>query len=101
MTPKQHKYHRGVLLYGICRYLEIPEEYHEKASRKIHNAIKDTFDVSSFDSLGVSEYEKIAATIRMIFCREFGYMIPEADEEDFDADKATLHELLKFKKIIK
>lgn len=81
--------------------MEIPKQDYEKASRRIHKALKDYFDIHSFADLSVSEFERVASTTRMLFCREWAYIIPEPDESNFDANKETLRELLKFKAIIK
>ena len=97
MSPKQHRYYRGTLLYSIAEFLGVPPGDYERSSRQIHKAIKQTFEIESFSSLGVSEFEKLASTIRMIFNREYGWIIPEADEENIDVQNISMSDFLKIK----
>ena len=97
MTNRQHKYYRKALLYSIAEFLGVPPKDREKAARKIHLAIKETFEIDSFSSLGVSEFEKIASILRLIFNREYGWIIPEADEEGIDVQNMSMSDFLKIK----
>lgn len=100
MSPSQHRYWRGVLLYSICDWLSVPEESREVASKKIHKALKTAFEIDSFRYLEASQFEKIASIVRMYWLRQYGWIIPEADEEGVDITKMTMMEFLKFKKIL-
>lgn len=101
VTSDQHQYYRGVLLYSICEFLEIPRKDYEKASRQIHKALKKTFGIKTFAKLDVAEFEKIAGIVRMLFIREFGgHMIPEADEKGLDINNISMKEFLHHKNLI-
>ena len=65
--------------------------------RKIHKALQRLFSVRSFSDLSSVEFEKIAGIVRMYFCREHGFMIPEANEKGFDPNVLTMREFLKKK----
>ena len=99
MSPKQHRYYRIGILYGICEFLEVPKEQYEHVSKLIHQEIKKCFEIDSFRNVSVSEFEKIAGTIRMIFAREFSYVLKEPDEEGIDPNTMSMREFLKHKKI--
>ena len=100
MSPDQHSYWRGVILYSLCDWLQIPKEDYEKAGKKIHKALKKTFEVDSFRNLSVAEFEKLASTVRMIFCRHYGFMIQEPDEKGMDLMNMSMKDFLKHKKLI-
>ena len=99
MSPKQHRYYRIGILYGICEFLGVPKEQYEHVSKLIHQEIKKCFEIDSFRNVSVSEFEKIAGTIRMIWAREMGWCLREADEEDIDPNAMSMREFLKHKKI--
>lgn len=99
MTSKQHRYYRIGILYGICEFLGVPKDQYEHVSKLIHQAIKKCFEIDSFRNVSVSEFEKIAGTIRMVFAREMGYIIREADEELIDPNNMSMREFLEHKKI--
>jgi len=100
MSPSQHKYWRGVVLYSICEFLEIDKGDYELVSRKIHNALKKMFDIKSFAGLESKEFEKIASITRMLFLRQYGWIIPEANEHGLDIANITMKEFLKHKNLI-
>lgn len=81
-------------------WLEIKEEYRDKAAAKIHKAIKCCFSVRSFADLTTSEFEKIMATLRMIGLREWKICIPEPDEKGRSITDMTMREFLKLKKLM-
>jgi hypothetical protein len=99
MSPDQHSYWRGVVLYSLCEWLEIPKEDYEKASRRIHNALKKALGVKSFRDLSVAEFEKIASIVRMYWARK-GWMIPEPDEKGMNLIDMSMCDFLKHKKLI-
>jgi serine/threonine protein phosphatase PrpC len=100
LTTSQYKYYFGGLLYSICDGLGIPKEDREKASRRIHASIKKCFEIDSFTSLSSKDFEKIAGIIRMIGCREWAYMIKEADEEKYDPNQLSMKDFLKKKNLV-
>lgn len=99
MTSKQHRYYRIGILYGICEFLGVPKDQYKHVSKLIHQAIKKCFEIDSFRNVSVSEFEKIAGTIRMIMAREFGCFLKEADEQDLDINNMSMREFLEHKKI--
>jgi len=100
VTSEQHKYWRGVVLYSICDWLQIPREKYEPASQKIHKALKKAFGVNSFRNLSIAEFEKIASVTRMWAAREHGFIINEPDEEDLDVMNMSMRDFLIHKKLI-
>lgn len=97
MSPKQHKYWRGILLYSICEFLEVDKQDYDKASRRLHNAFKTMFEVRSFKDLSSKEFEKIAGTVRMLFAREFQWIIPDASDEGINLQEISMSDFLKIK----
>lgn len=100
VSPSQSAYWRGVVLYSICEWLGIPRQDYEKASKRIHTALKKTYGIDSFSSLSVAEFEKIASITRMWAAREHGFIIPEPDEEGMDVMNMSMRDFLIHKKLI-
>lgn len=88
------RYWRGGFLYSLCDGLGVPVERREKASRILHNAIKKCFEVDSFANLSTKEFEKIVAILQMIVAREYGYLIRQPDEREYDPNQLTMREFL-------
>lgn len=97
MNAKQHKFYRGGILYDICDFLEIDDK--EKASKRIHKAIKECFDVDSFSNLSTSDFSEIVNELMAYFASEHGYMLKEDDEREYDINEMTMKEFLEKKKI--
>jgi hypothetical protein len=101
LSPRQHKFYRGVFLYSFCKAIGVDEQDYEKASRKIHNAFKEYLGIKSFKNLSEQEFKDVLIELSVYLAETYGFVAPESDEEGYDANKATLHDLLKFKKLIK
>lgn len=52
------------------------------------------FEVDSFSDLDSKSFEKIAGKIRVIFAREYSWIIPTADEADYNPNELTMKEFL-------
>jgi hypothetical protein len=98
MTNSQSAYYRGVVIPSIMKWLNIDLTLYKTVAPKIHTAIKHCFGIRSMRDLSVQQFEVFAETLRMLFVREYGLLIPTPDEKDFDAEKATMREYLRFKR---
>lgn len=99
VTAKQHRYYIVGIIFGICRGLGVPKEKYNQVKPILHKEIKKCFEIDSMKNVSVAEFEKIAGAIRMIFCREFAYMLNEADEEEVDPNTMSMRDFLAYKKI--
>jgi hypothetical protein len=99
VSHKQHKYWR-ILIYDICKWLGVPKCDYEKAKPHIHKALKDYFGVRSLKDLSSVEFERMAYGVRILWAVNFAHVLKEPDEEKFDPNTCTLHDLLVHKKII-
>ena len=99
MTHAQSKYWYGVLLESVADLLEIPKYNRKKANKLIHLSLKTVFEIDSMKNVQTRDFEKVAATTRMLFAREWGHIIPEPDEEDIDITSISMRDFLIHKKI--
>jgi hypothetical protein len=101
MSPRQHKFYRGIFLYSVCRMLGVEEQDYERVSRKLHAAFKEYLGIKSFKNLSEQEFKDVLIELSVYLAETYGFVAPEPDEEGYDANKATLQELLKFKNLVK
>lgn len=79
-SKEQWGYWRGVLLPSIVEGCGVPEGDRKKYSDRLHENLKDMFEVTSFYQLTADEMQWVISYIHVLFAREFGVMLPEPDE---------------------
>ena len=84
-------------MVSICQSLGIEKKDYDKASRRLHNAFREMFEVRSFKDLSSKEFEKIASTVRMLWAREYQWVIPTADEAAININEISMSDFLKIK----
>ena len=79
-SKEQWGYWRGVLLPAIVEGCGVPEGDRKKYSDRLHENLKDMFEVASFYQLTADEMQWVIAYTHVLFAREFGVILPEPDE---------------------
>ena len=79
-SKEQWGYWRGVLLPSIVEGCGVPEGERKKYSDRLHECLKDMFEVTSFYQLTAEQMQWVISYTHVLFAREFGVMLPEPDE---------------------
>ena len=69
-----------MLLPAIVEGCGVPEGDRKKYSDRLHENLKDMFEVASFYQLTADEMQWVIAYTHVLFAREFGVILPEPDE---------------------
>jgi ABC-type transport system involved in cytochrome c biogenesis ATPase subunit len=95
-SHKQFKYLHGVVLPQICLYMGIPDNKITEASKEINQAFKSYVNINSLKKLDVSQMESYLSMIRVLCCREKGWIINEPNE-NLDIENIGMRLFLKHK----
>ena len=69
-----------MLLPAIVEGCGVPEGDRKKYSDRLHENLKDMFEVTSFYQLTAEEMQWVLSYTHVIFAREFGVMLPTKGE---------------------
>ena len=69
-----------MLLPAIVEGCGVPEGDRKKYSDRLHENLKDMFEVTSFYQLTADEMQWVLSYTHVIFAREFGVMLPTKGE---------------------
>lgn len=93
---KQFRYLYGVVLPQICLYMGIPMGKIPEAAIEINQAFKAYANINSLKELDVAQMEKYLSMIRVLCCREKGWIVNEPNE-DLDIENMGMRLFLKHK----
>jgi len=91
---KFFKYY-GLLLEDIMNVFKIKTNRNQ-AKDKIHEAIKEYYNIESVADLSTEKLRILVNKVRMVFAREFGILLKEPREPD-GIHKMEMKEFLKLK----
>ena len=81
-SHKQFKYLHGYILKEICFRMRIKKTNYPKASAEINKAFKDYKEIPNLSKINTYEMEQYLSMIRVLCCRERGWMLCEPSEPD-------------------